>query len=1471
MMSEGIKSENLTQAPDAKAGAKAGFLKDICAYFRDFLDTDFKRQNAPKRSITLKDPAGNLAGIDAAKYPDLTNEIWKLLCGPIGDSLQFSLTVPRGRFRGCINKTLTTVIEKQVEVLTDEELRAIADRTSARARELKKTLENDPERYSETVIHALKNDIVRVVAVPLLKRLEATLDQARGDAYEAIYNIEEELGERLIEASREPIASAIAAALAENSFRELDQVLLDVVDMAPLKQKILAYFDSFVTTDFFEELHALNSTLKLRENFETYLYLCELRFNRASYPLFYLPISIELEERVFRITADPHLYINKRAVDFAAQEISRETGTPNAIKVDERILYLEPEQNFAAVMQGLLDCWCRDLALPPLDLSKSHAQKSERSQITISNALHFAAFDKSDEAMLNDYEELMGLLRTGEPIALDFSDIVLSFLSKDPVSFDKSIEQEWIDTPVDGRLVFASPVPLNEEQRKILAALRNSACRFVAIEGPPGCGKSHTIVAIVFEAILTGKNVLVLSDKKEALDVVEDKLTKVLNSVRNGTDFQNPILRLGKAGNTYGKILSAHALDAIRTHHRASEARAKEAQREIATEEAKLKAEINTSVAKGQAIKVPAIAALGCREEELSFIKGLEGILADDVKLKAIEDATVIARWCTTQGEHIMRLMRATANHASLGDLAKILEMQSQLASVRTVKAADLSAVQFFAGFTPHHHEPFQALIRRYYAAKQPIIGFLFTRTKARAIDQELGRTLPCRSAIEAHRKIDMLMRADAVFSGLRADFGKAGIGAERQHWAFQQIIDNVPVLREGVADILARTTRLGDFIERNKALASGLGVDADSLDWVPQMVTQNSTLARLSSFVADFQAMKQRFLELPDFDYVGGKSRLESLHTQRLAHVIDERVVEFADEHRNLARSLRDIIRKRQRFPRETFEHLKKAFPCMIAGIRDYAEYVPLEQGLFDLVIIDEASQVSIAQAFPAFIRAKQLVVLGDHCQFSNVKTVNASGAINAKYAHDVVDNFRRALTPDADTLNRVKMFNIKVSVLDFVERVANYKALLKKHFRGYPELISFSSKMFYRGQLQAVKIRGNRIDDVIRFSAVEQDDRVEPIKNTNSLEAEEILKELRELAAHEQPPSVGIITPHTEQQSLLVQFINRQEDAEQLNEILDLKVMTFDTCQGEERDVIIYSMVATAAADKLNYIFPKSLDEAAEVDHVLRLQRLNVGFSRAKERIHFFLSKPLEEFSGAIGKAIQFFNITLEREREAPQAADTDPKSPMEKQVLAWLKQTGFVQKFGDALQMDAGFPIGAYLRQLDPTYRHPNYQVDFLLRLATEAKTISIIIEYDGFKEHFTDLHEVDASNYGLYQKPEDIERQKVLEGYGYRFIRINRFNLGKNPVKTLDERLARAAQDAVLSVKPHALVEKVREQATALANGDMKQCFVCGQVKAIEEFRDMTLSRGYGRKCRTCKKQNRRRRRDHRPHQTSSRHF
>src|SRR5690606_30082433 len=133
----------------------------------------------------------------------------------------------------------------------------------------------------------------------------------------------------------------------------------------------------------------------------------------------------------------------------------------------------------------------------------------------------------------------------------------------------------------------------------------------------------------------------------------------------------------------------------------------------------------------------------------------------------------------------------------------------------------------------------------------------------------------------------------------------------------------------------------------------------------------------------------------------------------------------------------------------------------------------------------------------------------------------------------------------------------------------------------------------------------------------------------------------------------------------------------ADRFERDLRLKIMTFDTCQGEERDVIFYSMVATATHDVLNYVFPVMLENTEErVEEALKLQRVNVGFSRAKERIHFVLSKPVEQFRGSIGRVLTHYKALLEA-RSVPEVDDTDPKSPMERKVLDWITKTSFYQR--------------------------------------------------------------------------------------------------------------------------------------------------------------------------------------------------
>jgi hypothetical protein len=196
--------------------------------------------------------------------------------------------------------------------------------------------------------------------------------------------------------------------------------------------------------------------------------------------------------------------------------------------------------------------------VPALDLPNSldfrcaRLNASASAQIRVTTAAYLAVFDKSDESFLNDYEELLAAVKqdTASVHAL-FKSIVQGFILNNPIDVSKSVEQAWAGLSAAERLVAEAPIPLNDEQRKILQALRDKNCKFVQVSGPPGTGKSHTITAIAFDCILNQRSVLILSDKKEALDVVQDKLEDALQSVRHGDEeFPNPILRLGKGRRT---------------------------------------------------------------------------------------------------------------------------------------------------------------------------------------------------------------------------------------------------------------------------------------------------------------------------------------------------------------------------------------------------------------------------------------------------------------------------------------------------------------------------------------------------------------------------------------------------------------------------------------------------------------------------------------------------------------------------------------------------------------------------------------------------------------------------------------------------------------------------------------------------------------------------------------------------------
>ncbi len=230
------------------------------------------------------------------------------------------------------------------------------------------------------------------------------------------------------------------------------------------------------------------------------------------------PSTYDEQRGDYVLDFDPHLFVNKRAVDFVLQEFRGEAKRLPISPVNERIVYIGENQSFIVEIERVLSTLLPALDLAgDLDVRQSRLQVASNASLKLKNTAYFAVFDKSDEALLNDYEALLAVVNDDQQAASDlFSTIIDGFVQNDPKSIRQSIDDQWEATPVPERLMAVSPIPVNEEQRKILLALRDEDCHYVVIQGPPGTGKSHTITAIAFDCILHGKNLLILSDKQEA-------------------------------------------------------------------------------------------------------------------------------------------------------------------------------------------------------------------------------------------------------------------------------------------------------------------------------------------------------------------------------------------------------------------------------------------------------------------------------------------------------------------------------------------------------------------------------------------------------------------------------------------------------------------------------------------------------------------------------------------------------------------------------------------------------------------------------------------------------------------------------------------------------------------------------------------------------------------------------------------
>lgn len=1415
----------------------------ISKYFLEFLESDFKRQQAPKRRIVLQQDNGFKCGMRIAPYAELQKAIWNLLEKPISDEL--NLTFKPKTYLRQLSNSLKLVLREQVETITQESVDAIKNEIVNQAKSSLGDALADSEKWIESLKMVLMSEISTQIVRPMLSLIDEALSKQAYSQVDSIFNAEVDLIERLAKPMEDILTEVLARYSAKRDIAELKEICEERLNLDFIKKALLDYFEMYASSDAFLEFRDIETYATTADGIQLYLYVGSIKYGSGTYPLFYIPIESESDEatRGYKLKLSSHIYANKRAIEFILQELGERQSRQWLSPIQERITYVESDKSIKSALEPSIDRIQKAFGLlDDFELNDGPIKQLSDTNVSITNALHICAFEKSDEALLNDYEEMITLAKSnnGEVFKL-FEQIVGDVLTENPISIESLIDAEWNALSVDQRVMSESPIPLNEEQTKIINAISNNKGKFIVVEGPPGTGKSHTIVAIAADCAFKNKSCLVLSDKKEALEVVQKKLAKTMNEVRGDSEFPNPLLRLGTEQANFRKLTSQQVLTQVQAHSKATNASQGRIKEERNSKREVLKQSIKKTVTSYENLKTQDIANAQKLVFKVNEIAHFD--IASKVEAIYLDNSSFIIKNEVKDVDIFKKqLIEIFENSKAKSIYEMVNECKSRSFTIRYYDRFNRSISDTCTTFRKENIDQISDLLFEFKSIKLPIIGYLFQGSKVASISnrvQKLANFLIQVDLKNNYQAIEnLLTQSRALISWIEE--GKDGIDNFERF--FSQLVK-----RESPSHSFDDLLNLfkafqNDDHEINAFLNNNRKID-DFCDLCINII----------NYGYGYQNIKKKFDDAPSFDYVGNKTEIEKLNTTLMNSEVDSRLIDFMQNSKADAKIIAKLIKDKQKFPENKFDSVKEAFPIIVASIREFGEFMPLKSDIFDVLVIDEASQVSVAQAFPALLRAKKVVVMGDSKQFSNTKSSNASNSLNEKYRSDLQSYFAREVSNEAAMLERLSYFDVKRSILEFSQMCSNYSIMLRKHFRSYQELISYSSKTFYGGQLQAIKIRGVPLNEVIEFTNVSDlNETIVSTRSTNQTEAEFILNKCLEYLEDEKSPTVGIITPYTEQQTLISRMVANHAKYQELKSKLQIRVMTFDSCQGEERNVIFYSMVATNDSDTLNYIFPPNLDNAEElIEDKLKIQRLNVGFSRAQEMIWFVISKPIDNFKGSIAQALRHYSLVLNTHKAT--AEDTDPLSLMESKVLDWLYKTEFYQFYEEELEVLPQFPIGDYLKQLDPTYKHPSYKVDFLVTYTSEKGIVHIVIEYDGFEYHFKQDSEIDVGNHERYLNDSDIERQYTLESYGYKFIRINRFNLGKDPIKTLSDRLYRLINQH-FDNKPNELVASLQNQASSLLNKSAKQCPICKQIKQHDQYFDQNLKDGqggYGRNCISCK--------------------
>jgi very-short-patch-repair endonuclease len=440
-------------------------------------------------------------------------------------------------------------------------------------------------------------------------------------------------------------------------------------------------------------------------------------------------------------------------------------------------------------------------------------------------------------------------------------------------------------------------------------------------------------------------------------------------------------------------------------------------------------------------------------------------------------------------------------------------------------------------------------------------------------------------------------------------------------------------------------------------------------------------------------------------------------------------------DEHAAERARLKRRHKPIRELVRQTADVLLALKPCWAMSPLVVSQLLP-PKTYFDVVIFDEASQVTPADAIPAILRGEQLVIAGDEKQLPPT----AFFVSESPEEEDEEPDEQATVRPEvAGTVG----FE---SILDALGSLLRLR-MLRWHYRSRDEhLIAFSNAHIYDRML--VTFPGVGGDQVLRHVLVPHDPTAET--NSPSPEVNAVVDLIFEHARERPDQSLGVI-------AMGIKHANRIDECrlQQLREDPELEaevdeffseereerffVKNLERVQGDERDAIILSIgYGKNARGDLPYRFGPLLTDGGE-------RRLNVAITRAKERLTLVSSFAVRDM-----------------DPERSQA----PGVELLRQYLQYVGSGG--QNLGDAIidkpalnpfEVDVRDTLSRHGLKLVAQYGSSGYWIDYAVAHPTQPGRHVLAIECDGATYHSSES-----------ARDRDRLRQEQLERIGWRFHRI-----------------------------------------------------------------------------------------------------